>query len=223
MPDVSVVAGWKTLAVNADNKAMVETFAEKVKQAHIAYNSIAIDEKQLQLLGEESAEKLFAIEEELRQVKKHFNISVKVQSAETSKASTHKTTYLVGEKFDMTGLLVTLTYDDFSTEDVDASKLTLKEDKTLTKLDQYVQVIYRDGNVNKTAFVMISVVENAPIPEQPVAPETPASTGAPIGLIIGIAVGVVAVVGAVVFVLLRKKSKKSVNETVEQTEKNKDE
>ena len=226
MPDAETVAGWKSFPTTAENKAMVETFAEKVKQAHIAYNSISNDEKQLALLGEESIEKLSAIEEELRQVKKHFNISVKVQSAETSKASTHKNVYLVGEKFDMTGLLVTVTYDDFSTEEVDASRLTLKEDKTLTKLDQYVQVVYRDGGVSKTAFVMISVVDSMPKPEeQPQEPTAPVeeSDGSPVGLIIGISCGVVAVIGAVAFVVLRKKAKKSVNEPVDTTDENKNE
>ena len=223
MPTPETVAGWKALEVNADNKAMVEEFAETVKTAHISYNEIAVDEKQLELLGEESAEKLFAIEEDLRQVKKRFNIAVKVQSAECSKESAHKTLYLVGEKFDMTGLLVTLTYDDFSTEDVDGSKLTLKEDKTLTKLDKYVQVIYQDGSNKQTAYVMINVVESLPQPEPPAPPvvEEETDDGMPVGVIIAI-VGVAAVgFGVVAFFVVRKIKKSKI--AVQTTDENKNE
>lgn len=223
MPTPETVAGWKTLEVNADNKAMVVEFAEKVKTAHINYNEIAVDEKQLELLGEESAEKLFAIEEELRQVKKRFNIAVKVQSAECSKESAHKSLYLVGEKFDMTGLLVTLTYDDFSTEEVDGSKLTLKEDKTLTKLDKYVQVIYQDGSNKQTAYVMINVVESMPQPELPAPPvvEEETDDGMPVGVIIAI-VGVAAVGFGVAAFFVVRKIKKSKND-VQTTDENKNE
>ena len=173
------VKGWLSLAVNAVNTQMVKDFAEVVKMAHARYNNIMKDEAQLAFLGEENAQKLMDVEEQLREVKKRFNIAVNVTSAEVDTASTHRVDYLIGEKFDMTGLIINLIYDDYSVEVADASKLSLKEDKELGKLDSYVEVIYHDeeSDVTQSAYVMINIVDELPVEEETPEKEEPKKEG----------------------------------------------
>ena len=179
MHDAETVKGWLSLAVNAVNTQMVKDFAEVVKMAHARYNNIVKDEAQLAFLGEENAQKLMDVEEQLREVKKRFNIAVNVTSAEVDTASTHRVDYLIGEKFDMTGLIINLIYDDYSVEVADASKLSLKEDKELGKLDSYVEVIYHDeeSGVTQSAYVMINIVDELPVEEETPEKEEPKKEG----------------------------------------------
>ncbi len=179
MHDAETVKGWLSLAVNAANTQMVKDFAEVVKMAHARYNNIVKDEAQLAFLGEENAQKLMAVEEQLREVKKRFNIAVNVTSAEVDTASTHRVDYLIGEKFDMTGLIINLIYDDYSVEVADASKLSLKEEKELGKLDSYVEVIYHDeeSGVTQSAYVMINIVDELPVEEETPEEEEPKKEG----------------------------------------------
>ena len=164
MIDADEVEKWLRLPVNEDNKAMVVAFAETVKATHAQYNTIAKDEEQLKLLGEENVKKLFAIEEKLREVKKHFEIPVVLTAAEVDATSKHKAEYVVGEMFDMSGLVITLVYDDYSTMVADASMLTLTNTQPLTLLDEFVEIVYKNAETGEeqTAFVMITVLEKAP-------------------------------------------------------------
>ena len=193
MHDAETVKGWLSLAKTDANKAMVEAFAEKVKGAHANYNVIAKDEAQLKLFEEKNKQKLFAVEEALREVKNYFGIKVKMTSAECAETSAHKSQYLVGETFDMTGLLITIFYDDYSTKVVDASALTLKNQAPLTKLDNYVEVEYTEGYATETAYVMISVLEELPVVDEGEVEKD----GSPLGIIIAIVAGVIVVVGGV--------------------------
>lgn len=151
------VSGWNTLEVNAENTAMVKAFADNVKEAHRQLNNIS-DETQLSLLGSDNIEKLTAIESALKTVKSRFGIAVSVDSLKVSANSAHKSEYVSGEKFDLTGLLIIITYNDYSTETVDASgfKISSRYDRELTSLDRYVVV----EGYGKTVQVAIKVTEN---------------------------------------------------------------
>jgi hypothetical protein len=136
------VATWSSLTVNAENTKMVSDFADSVKEAHRILNTIT-SETQRGFLGAENITKLTDIENALKAIKSKFNIAVTATSLEVSSDSAHKSSYKEGEKFDMTGLKLIVTYDDYSTEIADLSQLKLSsrfDDVELTTLNRYVVV-----------------------------------------------------------------------------------
>lgn len=68
-----------------------------------------------------------------------------------------KTIYTTGEEFDSTGMEVTATYDDGSTQKV--SNYTVTPTETLTTNDTKVTISYTEGSVTKTAELAITVRE----------------------------------------------------------------
>ncbi len=143
------VRSWTNLENNAENKKMVEDFAAQVKEAHRLLNELndriknnIVNQKQYELLGEDTVAKLTSVESALRDVKAHFGIKVNATSLKLSSTSTHKTEYKTGEKFDMTGLALIVVYDDYSEELADMSKISLKAEYSgaLDSLYRYVEV-----------------------------------------------------------------------------------
>lgn len=158
--EVATWLNWN--AEDVSKKAIVEAFSAQVKAARASYNNVLKDEAQAAFLGEEYGEKLLAIEEQLRAVKVHFNIPVYVSNVATANESGHQATYTEGEKFDWTGLVITVTYDDGSTKEFtpESGLLTLKDEGVaLTKYDSYVIVEYTENNKTKSAYVVITVNE----------------------------------------------------------------
>jgi hypothetical protein len=178
------VSSWNSLEVNATNKAMVEEFSANVKEAHRLYNTIT-SEVQLGFLGEDNITKLTDIEKQLKSVKSKFGITVTPSSLAVSSNSTHKNKYVEGEKFDLSGLKLVVTYDDYSTEEMDESAITLtsRYDVELTSLNRYVVV----ECLGKTVQVAITVTEeeddtttppdDTNTPDTPTTPDTPAKSG----------------------------------------------
>lgn len=115
---VSTINGWATAEVTDELTEIVTEFSDLVKTTHLNYNNMKSDSTQVTLLNAKLAEYgistdlLSETEEALSQVKSRFGITVKFSSAEVS--SDYKSTYTVGEYFDMTGLEITVTYDDYS-------------------------------------------------------------------------------------------------------------
>lgn len=139
---------WLTIDVNDTNKAMVNEFSELVKNAHRMYLNIPTD-KQKQFLngGADREQTLFDVESALRPVKLRFGIVSKVVSAALSPESTVRTQYTEGEKFDMTGIILEVRYDDYFTETVsDLSKIKLRDlyAGELHTYDSKVVVTYED-------------------------------------------------------------------------------
>ncbi len=203
--EVATWLNWN--AADTDKKAFVEAFSEQVKAARASYNNVLKDEAQAAILGQENGAKLLAIEEKLRAVKAHFNIPVYVTTVETAKTSTHKATYTEGEKFDWTGLVITITYDDGSTKDVtpESGLLTLKDDGVaLTPYDQYVIVEYTENGTTKSAYVVITVNEQEPSSSE----EKPEEVNVMKNVLIfgGVAIAILGV--ASVFVILTIKKRK---------------
>lgn len=163
LPSADEVATWLDWdATDIGKKRIVEDFAVQVNVARVSYNSVLKDEAQTALFGEENGAKLLAIEEQLRAVKAHFNIPVCVTGIATSKTSEHKATYTEGEKFDWTGLVITVTYDDGSTTEItpESGSLTLKDEgHKLAIYDSYVVVEYMENGTTQSAYVVITVNE----------------------------------------------------------------
>ena len=142
LPTAGEVNAWLSLERSEENKAMVEDWSEIVKRARSYYNNAIGKEGQAQFITPELSDKLLAVEKELRAVKKAFGIAINLSELRVASTSTHKTQYLEGDTFDMTGLVIELVYDDYSTEIADASKVTLKTTAALGRLTRYVVVTY---------------------------------------------------------------------------------
>ncbi len=133
-PDAAAIDAWT---------AYDATVAQNVITARIYYNNVMLDAAQAAYVTEETTAKLLAVESALRAAKARFGIPVSISSLRLSADSTHKTQYVVGETFDMTGVVVIVVYDDYSTEVASFDELTLLTTKPLSKLTQYVEVSCR--------------------------------------------------------------------------------
>lgn len=214
---VEEINAWNSLAVNDENKSMVKAFSDKVKAAHASYNNIT-GAKQLELLGSGNVARLLAVENALKPVKDRFGITAKATTLTVSPESTHKTKYIEGETFDMTGLVIMVTYDDYSTETVYASSgeislVAAYDGVPLRLTSRYVEVTVRGVKT----MVAISVSEQGE--EPPANPVTKFNPAVIYGPIIGVAAAA-AIAVAVIFLIKKLKSAKSAETASRNTEEN---
>ncbi len=218
MVSVETVKSWANadFVVNAENTAIVQEFSDRVKSAHLSYNSVALNQDQLALLGEENANKLFEIENELKAVKTKFGIRVSVTKLSLAEDSAHKTEYKRGDKFDLSGLKIIVIYDDYSSVVADMSQITLENaDKELTPSDRLVTV----SGYGKTLRIGITVTEKDD------SGESGEESGFnPLVIIIPVIAVVVLGGGAVAVILIIKKKKTATakDETEENSQQGED-
>lgn len=182
--------------------ATVQDCADRVKEAHRLYNTISSRQSQLDYVGQENIDKLFAVEAALKPVKEAVGISVSIQSIGVDESSTHKSEYKEGETFKLGGLKILVTYDDYSQEVVDAADyfvLSEDYDRKLWTTDSAVLLVGTGDYEGLTLSVKITVTEGS-------------GAGAGSANIVAIVVPVVcaAVVlaaAAAVLVILKKKGK----------------
>lgn len=203
--------GWLTLEVSDLNTTMIENFSEQVKDAHRMYNNIKT-ESQLAILNEGKEGNYYytllaSIEDALKSVKAKFGIAVKVESIKLDADSNYKTEYKEGEAFDATGIVIVVTYDDYSTQIITADQIKVISDYagSLTELDKYVMIEYEGATYR--------------VPVTVTAGGGDVTDGSSIGLIIGCVcggVGLLAAAGAVVVIfLLRKKKANAETQVIE--------
>lgn len=172
MPTEEEIKAWLKLEKTEENVAMVQSFAETVKTARSHYNNAVADEGQAKFVAEELEEKLLAVEDALRSVKKYMSIPFVVSGLQISETSTHKSEYEVGQRFKMDGLVILVVYDDYSVEEADFDELELLTSGKLSTYNKYVEVACRGVKVR----IAVSVVDNTAVetpPEDSVDPETP--------------------------------------------------
>ncbi len=157
------VRSWleSSFAVNEENRDKVVEFSNLLKETHRLYNNVSNDKNQRELITQANIDKLFAIEETMREVKSKFGI-VAVATG-YSFGGSYKKNYLEGEIFDITGLVITVVYDDYSTEEFSGSDLTLAEESNLplTVLDRVVKVVCN----GLTYSIDVSVTEGEAVVE----------------------------------------------------------
>ena len=204
---VAEVKGWQNLEVNEANKAIVSAFSDRIKDAHRLYNNIT-SQSQLELLNEGKEGNYYynllaSVEEALKPVKAKFGIAVKTVSIALSPDSNYRTEYKEGEAFDKTGLLIIVTYDDYSTVIITADdiKVTSSYAESLTELDKYVMIEYE--GVNLRIPVTVTAGEGG----------TGCNTTSVVLGCVGGAVGLLAVAGAVILVIFMRKRKAGSSET----------
>lgn len=170
---VKEIKSWLDRPVNTDNINLVTEFSEDVKEAHRVYNTI-LSESQRRLIDEGKEEGYYfglltSIEAELKPVKEKFGIAVNAISLKVSADSEHRSSYKFGERFDMTGLKLILTYDDYSTAEITGSAITLLPayDRELSDLDVFVSVSANGLTVQVGIEVEAENVVDPPDPDKP--------------------------------------------------------
>ncbi len=153
MPTASEVSAWASKEKTDENKEEILAFAETVKTARIYYNNAMANAGQKPFVTAEVESKLLDVEKALRAVKTAFGIKPVIKQLLVSAESTHKTNYLVGEKFDMNGLAVIVEYDDYSREDAKTSELRLLTTGELSVYNNYVEVQYAGKKVEVAVTV----------------------------------------------------------------------
>lgn len=143
LESAETVRSWLSWTVNAENLERVEAFSATVKEARRLYGNIS-DETQLGFVTAEQIAKLEAVETALREVKALFGIQMAVSDVRPMDG--YKKEYVEGETFDMTGLTLTVVYDDGSVGEGDLSRLTPESAlEPLTMYDLEIRFRYRWG------------------------------------------------------------------------------
>ena len=156
-PTVEEIGVWAS-NINEENRAKVEELSVLAKTARANANTAMSDPNQAVYLGDERVAKLEAVETALRAAKKAYGIQVKIARLSYDASSPFKKEYTVGETFDMTGLVITVEYDDGSKEHADLSQMTLVTDRPLTALDQTVTL----SGYGRTINILVKVTGSAP-------------------------------------------------------------
>ena len=165
MPEVSEVLSWKNWDKTEENKQKVLDFAEELKLVRLYYNNATDKADQAALLDASYGERLLALESAVREVRESFSIASHISSIYCATNSTHRTNYTVGEIFDMTGLVVTVEYDDGSLITADPADLRLVTTSALGKYDSFVYIDYADSGMS---LVIAVTVTEAPVEAPPV-------------------------------------------------------
>lgn len=125
------------------------------------------------------------------------------------KTPASKVQFKLGDNFDATGLVVTASFSNGTTQDIAASQLQFSGYNMNVEGQQTVVVSYTVDGITKTASYQITVSKNGDVPVDP----TPGTKGNRIntGAIIGIAVGgavLLAGLGVGIYFMVRKKKVK---------------
>ncbi len=219
LEDLQTIEQWLKLENNAENKEMVTAFADRVKEARRLYNNVT-DKTQLSFISDEGLdEKLAQTEELTRSLKEKFGISVKIQKITYN--DDYKKQYVAGETFSMEGLELTIVYDDYSTEKVDMSKVTVVSPTGALGIYNWTVTLSYEGETVEIPITVSAANNSGDNNEQPgddpsVEPEDPSNNTKPaekndsnIWLIVVIVASVVVVAGAAVVTVVLLKRKKS--------------
>ncbi|MDE7084024.1 MAG: leucine-rich repeat protein, partial [Clostridia bacterium] len=207
--DAETVKGWNKGNVATD---VVADFAEIIKRAHGLYNDLRT-ENQINYVGQENIDKLFAVESALKQVKPLFGLQPAISTVVVDSSSTHRTAYTAGERFLLDGIKLLVTYDDFSTEVIDVSgnfKLRDSLNRALRVTDRIMTLEGLGDFAGKSVRISITVAEGTGVtPQTPVTnsgSNNKLSAGVIAAIVIGVAVIIAAAAVAVVIVLKKRKA-----------------
>ena len=167
LPATAEINAWTQLEKTPENIKMVEEISEIVKTARLYLNNAKSREGQMDFITSAREKILENVESALRKVKNYFDIKVNLTELRVSSASTHKSEYMEGETFDMSGLVIEMIYDDYSVQTASASQLTLKTTTELSSLTRYVVVSCGGKDVRVSVTVKKTATEKPDDNEQP--------------------------------------------------------
>lgn len=223
LEDLDTIKQWLNLEVNAENTEAIKNFAELVKNARRLYNNVT-DADQLRFISEEGYdENLSQIEELTRSLKEKFNIPVSISKITYNDG--YKKDYVAGETFSMEGLVLTIVYDDYSTELVDMSKVAVVSPTGALGIYNWTVTLSYEGETIEIPITVVAASDNSSN-EQP-GDDNNGGDDNNIGddeknnswLIVVIVAAVAVAAGAVVTVVLLRKGKKSQTEENEEAGK----
>ena len=209
----SIISDWNSLDADNAEKAQIEALSNDVKTAHGMYNGLA-SAKQREYLGNDRAKQLFDIEEALKPLKAKFGITANISTVSLSSTSTHKAAYKVGEYFDLTGLVLQVDYDDYTSELIsDISKVTLLSTGALQSYITSVAVEY-EGFIFRVPVTVTASGDGTITPGGNTTPDdgnggSNGDSSSKLGIILGCSIGGVALLAAaavvtVLFVLKKR-------------------
>ncbi len=209
----ATLTAWETKAAAGDltAKAEIQKFSDIVKEARRLYGNIK-DDAQMEYVSADLVTRLEKVENRMRSIKKSYGIVVEIANLKVD-LSSYKSTYKVGETFDMTGIAITIVYDDGSTEVAPASSLTLDTTEELKVYYNDVTIIYSyvdeyGETATKTIFVPIKVTETGTDGDV-----TPDGEGPSAGMIVlYVAIGIIGaglIAGGIVLTIILVKRKKA--------------
>lgn len=207
--DVETILGWKK-GVVADE--VVKEFSETVKQAHALYNGLRT-EAQTAFVTQANIDKMFEVEAALKQVKPLFGLAPAISTVAVSSTSSHRTAYTEGERFSTDGLKLLVTYDDYSTEEVDAAgnfKISDSFNRALRVSDRTIplQGLGKYAGKSVRASITVSKAGTPTTPEKPSGESGGDGNGISAGVIAAIVVGAVVILAAAavaVVIVLKKR------------------
>lgn len=225
-----VLRAWEEKVAQGDftsYKDDVKAFSAIVKEARRLYGNIK-DDAQKDYIDDDVVSRLETVENRMRSIKKSYGIAVEISNLKVD-LSSYKSTYKAGEKFDMTGLIITIVYDDGSTEIADSASLTLVTTEELQTYYNDVEVIYTyigaDGEpTTETAFVPIKVTAtgvDVDTDNSGTDNEGPSAGMIVLYVAIGV-VGAALIAGGIILaiVLVKRNKKKTISSSEEQDEHN---
>ncbi len=168
LAEIEDMMNWE---VNSENLALVTAFSEIVKEAHRLYNNVSSDETQVALMTSALAEggltidTLTETESLLKSVKEKFGITQTISKVSYVSGS-YIMDYEKGDEFDMTGLIIVVTYDDYSEVQYTGDSLSLASSSqgALSTLDRSVTVYIAE--IDRSVTLKINVTDSSTVVEE---------------------------------------------------------
>ncbi len=149
-------------ALDGTETALWKQYREKASAAREAYNLVTAT----QSVFVTNADKLFETEAAMRAAAAKFGETVKMQSISVTTAP-NKTVYLRGEKFDPTGLVLTLVWSDGSRENISSGYTVENADEPLTLTNRTVRIRYEGLTTTLNLTVGKPAVESIAVETYP--------------------------------------------------------
>ena len=159
LPDASEVSKW--LDKSNKTKEEIQQYSDLIKEAHGLYLALKT-ETQRGFVGEDRIARFFEIEQAFIPVKNAYGIVRVIENISIAPESGHKSQYKVGEKFSLKGLKLLVSYDDYTTEVINAEgnfKIVERFDRPLLATDVIVNLSGTGDYTGRTARIAVTVTE----------------------------------------------------------------
>ncbi|MDE7372656.1 MAG: leucine-rich repeat protein, partial [Clostridia bacterium] len=180
-------------------------FGKLAAAARVAYNNIVLSD-QIEIMSE-YLDTLLEYESALRSRKAEVGHQVNIKELKMT-SNPDKLRYNVGEKFDPTGMVLSVIYEDGSEIALTGNNYTATP-QTIKADTEFIKITYRDVATKQEVSTNIYINVNSSTGGQPTTPEAPAdglSGGAIAGIVIGVLAALGLIAGAVVILLKKKKT-----------------
>lgn len=219
MPALEYMLGQSSFT--EEEKQLITGYSEKAERANILFGELIESAEQSTFLTAEVKDKTEKFGSFNRSLKEKLGEKTYVTKLKLHVDSTHKKVYQPGEEFDVTGLVISAVYSDYSERRLSWSEMQLMTTGGLTTDTEYVLIRYtgteKDPSNTKNVQINLPVKvqeEAAEVPPEEGDTETSApkpeleqSNGADVKIVL-IALGAVVAVVAIIFLIVTAAQKK---------------